>query len=751
MDKEFIEEIILELSYRVSSGIPDLKNEDHLLFLREILEEKGLSFDVIENVIDNLREKRLLTELASFGGPTRSFAIDFDGTHSSGSLNFDFKNYDPEIKEPVQDDEAEAEDEGDEPVKEESYVPTYIFDADKMEIVETGNIIPKSDVLSENKFKCFMTGEVFLETTNGTLVKELDYLDSEIEDEDNINEIEFSDESEFEKYNSQHKMRDTTVVTISGKETTAGEVGKTQKKGEPVSDKPSEPKDKEILSPEKKKELRSADHERADHVLSYTKTEYAEREKQGKEDVGAGTHESRAGEAATHYAIRQMKEGKSREEIKAVLMEIANKKDTYLDSKWVDAALNATDKIINLFGMENINEVVWDTPFGRELIDTEGHDTSSDMFITTKDGRRIGVSLKQSGKVFLSNNGYAKSLDALIDNLSDEEKTSIKNLIGSQAHNEDIRKHIEGSVGELKGDLSGLFKKTMNDYKKDPDLAKKVFGTNYKDYLKVLDDFDSIAAKIEAGENLKGKEIKALAKVIGKGSEIYDKRPDLYDNMNLADNRATQRLLNEFNENPKFAMNMKRFIMDKVHITDILNLKHNPKLDEFVTIYGEPPDGIDLSKDRLLELFGEKTNKLYEIKEEFQKAKTPDDRKKKAAQVMKQIENSIYVDFKDGARTGEIKIKHEDGKEYPIFTVAVRARGLGSAPALEIYQADYMTTALKNGSFDIKKWTPKERTKFLTKLKAEYQEKLKDNAGNPTGISEIEQGIKRIDEKLKEK
>jgi len=118
---------------------------------------------------------------------------------------------------------------------------------------------------------------------------------------------------------------------------------------------------------------------------------------------------------------------------------------------------------------------------------------------------------------------------------------------------------------------------------------------------------------------------------------------------------------------------------------------------------------------------------------------------------MKQIENSIYVDFKDGARTGEIKIKHEDGKEYPIFTVAVRARGLGSAPALEIYQADYMTTALKNGSFDIKKWTPKERTKFLTKLKAEYQEKLKDNAGNPTGISEIEQGIKRIDEKLKEK
>ena len=42
-----------------------------------------------------------------------------------------------------------------------------------------------------------------------------------------ITEIEFTDQADFEKYASDHKMRDTTTVTISGKETTAGEANPT--------------------------------------------------------------------------------------------------------------------------------------------------------------------------------------------------------------------------------------------------------------------------------------------------------------------------------------------------------------------------------------------------------------------------------------------------------------------------------------------------------------------------------------------
>jgi hypothetical protein len=507
------------------------------------------------------------------------------------------------------------------------------------------------------------------------------------------------------------------------------------------------------LSPEKKNELRNADSRQADHVLSFTKEAYKKRKeelkKAGKEDVGAGTAKSRAGEAATHYAIRQIKEGKSIDDIRSALMNIANEKGTFLDKIWVDASLNATVKIIKKYGIDNIDEVVWDTSSGRKLIGTEGHGTSSDMFITTKDGKRIGISLKQSGKVFLSNSGYAKSLDALTSNFSDEEKSKIENVIGSQTHVADTMKHTTNAVAALAGDLKNEFQKSLKEYKSNPKLAEQVFEADYKKYLSILDNFDSLVEKVNSGKRLSGDETKAIARVVGKRTNIYKQRPELYDNLNLADNRLTGRLLNSFNENPKFAMNMKKFIMDKVHITDILDLKHNPNLDEFTTIYGEKPDGAELSKESLLELFGEKAQILYEIKEGFQKAKTPEERKKKAAQVMKQIENSIYIDFKDGARTGEIKIKHEDGKEYPIFTVATRARGIGAAPALEIYQADYMTSALKNKSFDVDNWTPKERVKFLTKLKAEHEQKYADNKGNPEGQKELQDGIRKIDAKLK--
>jgi len=734
MTKEFIEEIIFELSYRVSNGIPDLKNEDHLYVLREIMEEKGISFDVIESVIDNLREKRLLTELESFGGPTRSFAIDFDGTHSSGSLNFDFKNYDPEIKEPVQDDEAEAEDDGDEPVKEESYIPTYIFDPDKMGIVETGNSIPKNEVLSENKFKCFMTGEVFLETTNGTLVKELDYLDNTIEE---LNEDWWADYSEEEqqKYIQDHPASQKALDAKKKKE----------------KDVPSGEKDNK----EQKDEMRNVDHEETTKALMFTKTE-AETEKKTKKSGevlgrGLGTPESRAGEAATHYAIRQLIAGKNLDEVKNTLTDIANQKDTYLKKEWVNSSLNATKFIVNKYGAENIDEVVWDTPSGRKLIGVEGHMTPSDMFITTKDGKRIGISLKKDGDVYLVNSGYKQALLNLLEGMNEQEKQKITESAGDESYKKDRNEKLQKAINVLDGEMKSTFNTSLKYYKSNIDEAINIFGPNYGKYLDSLDNMDSIVERANSGGKLKTDEIKAFARIIGRGTPIYEKNPDLYNDINLADYRLIGRLLKNFEESPKFAVSLKKFISKRIHISELLNLEQNPKLDEFITVYGESPDGVELSKKSLLELFGEKTTKLYEIKEGFEKAKTPEEKKKYSNEIMKSINNSIYIDFKDGAHDGVIKVKHEDGKEYPIFTVGTRTRGIGAATALEIHQTSYMANALKFKTFDVEKWNPLQRNNFFKRLKGEYEERLKDNKGNPEGIAELQDGIKKINEKLKEK
>ena len=48
------DKILLELSYRVSSGIPDLSNEQHLMKLWDILKEHNWNIDARVELIKNL-------------------------------------------------------------------------------------------------------------------------------------------------------------------------------------------------------------------------------------------------------------------------------------------------------------------------------------------------------------------------------------------------------------------------------------------------------------------------------------------------------------------------------------------------------------------------------------------------------------------------------------------------------------------------------------------------------------------------
>jgi hypothetical protein len=52
--------ILNELSYRVSSGIPDLSNEQHLMKLWDILKEEKWSIEARVELFENLTEARLV-------------------------------------------------------------------------------------------------------------------------------------------------------------------------------------------------------------------------------------------------------------------------------------------------------------------------------------------------------------------------------------------------------------------------------------------------------------------------------------------------------------------------------------------------------------------------------------------------------------------------------------------------------------------------------------------------------------------
>ena len=52
--------ILLELSYRVSTGIPDLSNEQHLMKLWDILKEHNWNLDARVELLKNLDEARMV-------------------------------------------------------------------------------------------------------------------------------------------------------------------------------------------------------------------------------------------------------------------------------------------------------------------------------------------------------------------------------------------------------------------------------------------------------------------------------------------------------------------------------------------------------------------------------------------------------------------------------------------------------------------------------------------------------------------
>jgi hypothetical protein len=87
MNKEFIADLITELSYslitelsyRLLDGTPDLTKNDHLIVLRQVMKEKGLSYDLIEKTMKNLRTP--VKKNPNSTSPTK-FSVDFDGVHS---------------------------------------------------------------------------------------------------------------------------------------------------------------------------------------------------------------------------------------------------------------------------------------------------------------------------------------------------------------------------------------------------------------------------------------------------------------------------------------------------------------------------------------------------------------------------------------------------------------------------------------------------------------------------------------------
>ena len=458
-------------------------------------------------------------------------------------------------------------------------------------------------------------------------------------------------------------------------------------------------------------DLIQADHQAADDSLNMTKTRAKEQAKEkGKKDVGLGTPESRAGEAMVHKGLRLLKEGKSLEEIEKEFTKLVNSDDHILNSttgkKWVGATMATLKKIDERIGIKNIETISWDTDQGRKSIGVDPNlETSSDMFVKTKDERVVGISLKKDGVVFLNNGGWAvqskKLVESLRGTMPDEDLQKLEKAMSLKEYNDDLLQRIQSaaekiSVSEIKDGLEKL---------RNADPTPSVFKGKNKDiYFDILSKPEELIEKIKSGK-LKGNDVKAFTKLL----QVYHKEE--YKEIRKIDDNLTKRAFDAINESEDAKKGMKKHIIKSLHIAETLGLNEETKkggVDGFITTYGIEPDGAVLNEETLSTLLGSKFQQV--LAEKINEVRNGD---ASTEDLNKIIEESIEIDYESGM----ILFRHENNKKYPLFYMTGRSRGIGSSPVMELAQTPLMAHSLKQGTFDTDDWDEKSLKRFENDIK----------------------------------
>ena len=604
-------------------------------------------------------------------------------------------------------------------------------------------------------------------------------IDARVELLKNLDELDFRTPEQFAAYKAKHKMRPGTVVNVAGKDKVIDEPEEepTDKKvDEPEEEPDLSTKDVETddfkrieLSEEERQQRRQTDKEECELWLTEDETSLKNKFKEEEGKGAAGTAQSKAGEAVTVWGGNRVKEllaeGKSIDEAiaqteKELQQMMKDNPKGLLTQEWITAGLSIVRKLDKELkeqgypkGLENVEEIGWDTDAGRDLVGTDDqHGTSSDMFIKMDDGRVIGESLKKDFKGFLVNGGYATAVKELQEKIGvdlpenvqyenykkrrAEESNKIKERIKkeldvkkvvdtiSEDPNIFISKMCSSKVGSIRNRLTEMFGED-NVSKLEP-LVKPFESVS--EFLKNL----SPEQRKQAADfinNLDGAENTDDLKWVGVlGRHPEAKKIGLTDDIRQLSNELVDNLYDFVKPDSPGNKQFKQMVAKDLHFQDLL-FGTPPRLDEFNLSHGEDP-AIRIQRKQVQQLFG--------ISDEEIEAAKNDPEKQKA--IMKKIQDNLVITKKDGVPIISVKV---EGGTIPLYTMGTRARGLNAAPTLEIQQHPLGTFTLKNGTPDYKKWPQEDRrgfgdteTKALNKLlkdeefdyesnKAEIQERMK--------------------------
>jgi hypothetical protein len=315
------------------------------------------------------------------------------------------------------------------------------------------------------------------------------------------------------------------------------------------------------------------------------------------------------------------------------------------------------------------------------------------MFVRTKDGKNLGISLKKDGAVFLNNGGWKKQSDLLLGDLKskmgEESHTQLSKAMSIEEYEADVTdrfKFISSTITE------DVIKDDIERFKTDKELYKKFFGGAQQPvYERILSNPTALYKRMSLGTLNKNDQ-----KVIAKITQMYHKKE--YSHLRESQNALSQRTFEVLNSNKDAKDGMNKHIIKSMHISETLGLNKRVKaggVDGFQTMYGIEPDGAVLNEETLVTLFGSNFQSM--LKEQIKEVR---DGNQSYEELEQFISDSIEIDYE----SGQILFKHESNTKFPLFKLQGRARGIGSAPVMEMLQTPFMAHALKMGTFNVDEW-----------------------------------------------
>ena len=488
---------------------------------------------------------------------------------------------------------------------------------------------------------------------------------------------------------------------------------------------------------------------------------------------GLGTPESRTGETVTVYAgprIKQlMSEQKmsyedAREQVRQELIEHTKSKKggkkALLTKEWVDSGLRCLDWINENYELDEVEDFAWDTPEGNDLVGSKDHGTSADMFIKTKDGKTIGISLKKDFKVFVFNGGYdknigkfAESLGVTLDELPDElqykgnpksYESKRDNIFDERVelfNNDDVKKKVCENIEKAKSSDVGyeeVFGGRTVSNKKRLNIIAKNAGKEISDIT--CDDFYKFVLNKEKVTKDDKSVIYAFAQY---DSEIEKGTNGLYSETRKLDNEQRDAFYSFVTTQP-YEDKFKEVVAEHTHIDDVLFGTKGDQLDKLEVVYGEPPAGESMKKEALVSMFD-----LDDLYEQYENEKDPQKKQEIQQEITRKYKEKMIIDKESNPpRVGVLianPVPPPDTSIQPLFTLGVRAKGITAAPALEMGQTVFGGLCFKNGSVDINKWPDKDRKKFVNSEVKRVENDFNTDSIDYTNKSEVEELISYLE------